>query len=257
MEKKSVAALIVTGAMVLGLSACGTNGATSDNADNSQSTSTPVITEPVDTSNFVSEETTSNTSSSTEEEVEETLGIELPPVEVAYIRDYDTDKNGTISKDEWEKWCTDHPEDTNKNMIIEDSERPQVEIPGDTSGNPDSGSTSSGGGTTTSKPSTGGSTSSGGGSSTSGGQTSKPSTGGNTSSGGSTSGGNTSGGNTSSGGSTSGGNTSGGTVATEEIPDWATGGSTSSNGDTDYELQEKIEAAGGEFNPETGGVWVP
>ena len=27
MEKKSVAALIVTGAMVLGLSACGTNGA--------------------------------------------------------------------------------------------------------------------------------------------------------------------------------------------------------------------------------------
>lgn len=255
MEKKSIAALIVTGAMVFGLSACGTNGATSDNADNSQSISTPVVTEPVDTSNFVSEETTSNTSSSTEEEVEETLGIELPPVEVAYIRDYDTDKNGTISKDEWEKWCTDHPEDTNKNMMIEDCERPQVEIPGDTSGNPDSGSTSSGGGTTTSKPSTGGGTSSGG--STSGGQTSKPSTGGNTSSGGSTSGGNTSGGNTSSGGSTSGGNTSGGTVAPEEVPDWATGGSTSSDGDTAYELQEKIEAAGGEFNPETGGVWVP
>lgn len=249
MEKKSIAALIVTGAMVFGLSACGTNGATSDNADNSQDTSTPAVTEPVDTSNFVSEETTSNTSSSTEEEVEETLGIELPPVEVAYIRDYDTDKNGTISKDEWEKWCADHPEDTNKNMIIEDSEQPQVEIPGDTSGNPDSGSTSSGGGTTTSKPSTGGGTSSGG--STSGGQTSKPSTGGNTSSGGSTSGGNTS------GGSTSGGNTSSGTVDPEEVPDWATGGSTSNSVDNESELIENIEAAGGEFDTETGMVWVP
>ena len=55
MEKKSIAALIVTGAMVLGLSACGTNGATSDNADNSQSTSTPVVTEPVDTSSQTQE----------------------------------------------------------------------------------------------------------------------------------------------------------------------------------------------------------
>lgn len=50
MEKKSIAALIVTGAMVLGLSACGTNGAASDNTGNSQSTSAPVVTEPADTS---------------------------------------------------------------------------------------------------------------------------------------------------------------------------------------------------------------
>lgn len=61
MEKKSIAALIVTGAMVLGLSACGTNGATSDNADNSQSTSTPTVTEPVDTSTQGTEKTTSET----------------------------------------------------------------------------------------------------------------------------------------------------------------------------------------------------
>lgn len=148
MEKKSIAALIVTGAMVLGLSACGTNGATSDNADNSQDTSTPAVTEPVDTSNFVSEETTSNTNSSTEE-VEETLGIELPPVEVWYVRDYDTDGNGTISKDEWEKWCADHPEDKNQNMHIEDDELPQTQTPTpDTSGNPDPGSEQ------TTKPST-------------------------------------------------------------------------------------------------------
>ena len=63
MEKKSIAALIVTGAMVLGLSACGTNGATSGNADNSQDTSTPAVTEPVDTSNQTQEveETTPDT----------------------------------------------------------------------------------------------------------------------------------------------------------------------------------------------------
>ena len=64
MEKKSIAALIVTGVMVLGLSACGTNGATSDNAANSQDTSTPAITEPVDASNQTEEvaEITPNTS---------------------------------------------------------------------------------------------------------------------------------------------------------------------------------------------------
>lgn len=67
MEKKSIAALIVTGAMVFGLSACGTNGATSDNADNSQSTSTPVVTEPVDTSNQTQEveKTTPDTAETT------------------------------------------------------------------------------------------------------------------------------------------------------------------------------------------------
>lgn len=74
MEKKSIAALIVTGAMVLGLSACGTNGATSGNADNIQDTSTPAITEPVDTSNQTQEveETTPNTAGTTPVSQEET-----------------------------------------------------------------------------------------------------------------------------------------------------------------------------------------
>ena len=67
MEKKSIAALIVTGAMVFGLSACGTNGATSDNADNIQDTSTPAVTEPVDTSSQTKEveETTPDTAETT------------------------------------------------------------------------------------------------------------------------------------------------------------------------------------------------
>lgn len=74
MEKKNIAALIVTGAMVLGLSACGTNGATSDNADNSQNTSTPAITEPVDTSSQTQEveETTPDTAETTPVSQEET-----------------------------------------------------------------------------------------------------------------------------------------------------------------------------------------
>lgn len=74
MEKKSIAALIVTGAMVFGLSACGTNGATSDNADNSQSTSTPTVTEPVDTSSQTKEveETTPDTAETTPVSQEET-----------------------------------------------------------------------------------------------------------------------------------------------------------------------------------------
>ena len=150
MEKKSIAALIVTGAMVLGVSGCGTNGATSDNADNSTpDTSTPVVTEPVDGSTSSNGGASTTTSSQTEEEVEETLGIELPPVEVWYVRDYDMDKNGTISKDEWEKWCEEHPDDKNQNMHIDDDELPQTQTPTvDTSGNPDPGSEQ------TSKPST-------------------------------------------------------------------------------------------------------
>lgn len=74
MEKKNIAALIVTGAMVLGLSACGTNGATSDNADNSQNTSTPAITEPVDASSQTQEveKTTPDTAETTPVSQEET-----------------------------------------------------------------------------------------------------------------------------------------------------------------------------------------
>lgn len=154
MEKKSIAALIVTGAMVLGLSACGTNGATSGNSDNSQDTSTPAITEPVDASS-------------------QTQEVELPPVEVFYNKDYDFDGDWTISKEEWEQWCKDHPEDTNKNMTLKDeqeaAQQQQTQVP-DTSGNPDPGSEE------TTKPST--STPS-----TSKPSTSTPSTGGNTSSG--------------------------------------------------------------------------
>ena len=55
MEKKSIAVLIVTGVMVFGLSACGSNGATSSSTDNSQDTSTPAVTEPVDTSSQIQE----------------------------------------------------------------------------------------------------------------------------------------------------------------------------------------------------------
>ena len=77
------------------------------------------------------------------EEVEQELGIELPPVDVWYVRDYDTDNNGTISKDEWEKWKADHPEDTNQNMNLSDDkvEEPETQapvIPSDGGGNPGS-----------------------------------------------------------------------------------------------------------------------
>lgn len=83
MQKKSIAALIVTGAMVLGLSACGTNGATSDNADNSQSTSTPVVTEPVDTSSQTQEveETTPTQAETTPVSQEETQPTTQPQEE--------------------------------------------------------------------------------------------------------------------------------------------------------------------------------
>ena len=153
--------------MVWGLVACGTNGATSDNSDNSQDTSTPTVTEPVDTSN-------------------QTQEVELPPVEVFYNKDYDFDGDWTISKEEWEQWCKDHPEDTNKNMTLKDEQeaaqqqqQQQTQVP-DTSGNPDPGSEE------TTKPST--STPSTSKPSTSTPSTSKPSTntpstGGNTSSG--------------------------------------------------------------------------
>ena len=74
MNMKRLTSWIVTGAMVLGLSACGTNGATSDNADNNQDTSTPAITEPVDTSNQTQEveETTPDTAETTPVSQQET-----------------------------------------------------------------------------------------------------------------------------------------------------------------------------------------
>lgn len=90
MQKKSIAALIVTGAMALSLAACGTNGATSDNADNSQDTSTPAVTEPVDTSKQTEEveETTPGAAETTPVSQEQTQQVtqqtaqsqEEPPV---------------------------------------------------------------------------------------------------------------------------------------------------------------------------------
>lgn len=162
--KRATALFMVLAAISLGLSACGTNGATSDNADNSQDTSTPAITEPVDASS-------------------QTQEVELPPVEVFYNKDYDFDGDWTISKEEWEQWCKDHPEDTNKNMTLKDeqeaAQQQQTQVP-DTSGNPDPGSEETTKPSTstpsTSKPST--STPS-----TSKPSTSTPSTSGNTSSG--------------------------------------------------------------------------
>ena len=76
---------------------------------------------------------------------------ELPPVEVFYNAEYDFDKDGTMSKAEWEQWCEDHPEDTNQNMTLKDEQQAQQEqqqqqetqtpvIPSDGGGNPDSGS---------------------------------------------------------------------------------------------------------------------
>ena len=202
--------------MVWGLVACGTNGATSDNADNSQDTSTPAVTEPVDTSN------------QTEEEEKATLEVELPPVEVFYNKDYDFDGDWTISKEEWEQWCKDHPEDTNKNMTLKDEQeaaqqqqQQQTQVP-DTSGNPDPGSEE------TTKPST--STPSTSKPSTSTPSTSKPST--STPS----TGGNTSSGNTSSGNQT--------TTSTDD--DWTE--------QDQQEWEDKIEDAGGQYAG--GGIVV-
>ena len=51
MTKKSIATLMVTGAMILGLSACGMKEAVSDSTTTpTQSTDTPAVTAPVDTS---------------------------------------------------------------------------------------------------------------------------------------------------------------------------------------------------------------
>ncbi len=237
MYKKSIAALIVTGAMVLGLSACGTNGAASDNADNSQSTSAPVVTESADTSTPEPVSTTEPNEQEipepedTQEPVEEQLGIELPPVEVFYVRDYDKDNNGTISKDEWEQWCADHPEDKNQNMHIDDDELPQTQTPTvDTSGNPDPGSEQTSK-PSTSKPST--STPSTSKPSTSTPSTSKP--------------------------STSTPSTSTPSTGTPSTSTPSSGGDTltdeeKANGEA---FDQTVEDMGGWYDPSTGITWVP
>lgn len=229
MEKKSIAALIVTGAMVLGLSACGTNGATSGSADNSQSTSTPVVTDPVDTSSQTQEveETTPDTAETTPVSQEETQPAVQPQEETPVSEEVGpkfTEVNETVYATTSVNVRSSFSADSNKvgslatgasitRTGVEDNGWSRI-VYGDSAAYVNSSYLS----------------------------TTKPSTGGNTSSGGNIS---------------SVGSTSGGTVAPEEIPDWATGGSTSSGGDTAYDLQEKTEAAGGEFNTETGGGWVP
>lgn len=200
-------------ALILSMTACG--GSNDNAADNSQDTSTPEVSQSVDTS------------SQTEEEVKETLEVELPPVEVLYVRDYDTDGNGTISKDEWEKWCAEHPEDKNQNMHIEDSEKPQTQTPTvDTSGNPDPGSEQ------TSKPSTSKP-------STSTPSTSKPST-----STPSTSKPNTSTPSTS-------------TPSTSTPADNGDNGAGNSNGFDVDDMQDWSESVGGTYDPESGMGWLP
>lgn len=168
----------------------------------------------------------------TKEEVEEELGIELPPVDVWYVHDYDTDNNGTISKDEWEKWMQDHPEDTNQNMNLNDDkvEEPETStpvIPSDGGGNPDSSAGNDAG-------------------QTSGNQGGSGNTGGNSSS------------------------VNPGQTTTPEQPttpptsggsEEAVGGSSNPGGLTEEEQanvddkKDRIEAAGGHIDG--GGFWVP
>lgn len=211
---KRATILILVGTMVWGLVACGTNGATSDNAANSQDTSTPAVTEPVDTS------------SQTEEEEKVALEVELPPVEVFYNKDYDFDGDWTISKEEWEQWCKDHPEDTNKNMTLKDEQeaaqqqqQQQAQVP-DTSGNPDPSSEE------TTKPST--STPS----------TSKPSI---------------------STPSTSKPSTSTPSTSTPSISTHSSDGDTLTEDEQQIvnDKIDKIESAGGSYDPSTGAIWFP
>lgn len=168
----------------------------------------------------------------TQEEVEQELGVELPPVEVWYVHDYDTDNNGTISKDEWEKWKADHPEDTNQNMNLSDDkvEEPETQtpvIPSDGGGNPDSGAGNDAGQSTGNQ----------GGSGNTGGNSSSVNPG------------------------TQGGNqtTPPSTPSSEE----SVGGSSTPGGLTEQEQAivddkiDRIEAAGGYYDPSTGATWVP
>lgn len=58
-------------------------------------------------------------------EPEPELNVELPPVEVTYDRQYDTNKDGVIDKAEWEAYVATHPEDLNKDMVytVDESEK--------------------------------------------------------------------------------------------------------------------------------------
>lgn len=186
-----------------------------------------------------------------EEPTYEDLGLpsdfEEPPVPVIYDIANDPNKDGAISKGEWEDWVAKHPEDKNQNMDLSDDvviETPTPEPtpnPGTSSGNNNSGGTSSGGGTSSNNNS--GGTSSGGGTTNSGGTSS-----GNNNSGGTTSGGGTSGSNN------SGGTSSGGGTTTPSTPDNDVG-TNILPGDTDISdkdmeaIKNMIEDAGGTYDP--------
>lgn len=121
--------------LALSLTAC---GAPKEEAP--EDTNTPAVTEPADTSTPESEKETN---------------FEEPPVPVIYDIANDSNKDGAISKEEWEDWVAKHPEDKNQNMDLTDDvviETPTPEPtpnPGTSSGNNNSGGTTSGGGTTT------------------------------------------------------------------------------------------------------------
>ena len=219
--------------LALSITAC---GGSNDNTSNSTpNASTPAVTEPADTSTPESEKETN---------------FEEPPVPVIYDIANDPNKDGAISKEEWDNWVANHPEDKNQNMDLSDDVVIETPTPEPT---PNTGSTTSSGG---------GSTSSGGGTTSSGGSTS--SGGGSTSSSG--------GGTTSSGGGTT------TTPSTPSTPDADPGsgmtpGSTDISDEdmeaiknmvedaggtwdpaTDEELQEAAEEIGGTYNPDTGAM---
>lgn len=58
----------------------------------------------------------------TEEELGLVEGYEAPPLDVQYSVENDLDKDGAISKSEWEAWVAAHPEDTNKDMYLSPEE---------------------------------------------------------------------------------------------------------------------------------------
>ena len=113
--------------LALSLTAC---GAPKEEAP--EDTNTPAVTEPADTSTPESEKETN---------------FGEPPVPVIYDIANDSNKDGAISKEEWEDWVAKHPEDKNQNMDLTDDvviETPTPEPtpnPGTSSGNNNSGGT--------------------------------------------------------------------------------------------------------------------
>lgn len=241
MNMKRLTFWIVTGAMVLGLSACGTNGATSDNADNSQDTSTPAITEPVDASSQTQEvvETTPDTAETTPVSQEETPVLEEVGPKFTEVNEtvyattsvnvrssYSADSNKVGSLSAGASATRTGVGDNGWSRIIYNGNEAYVSsdylttTKPDTSGNPDPGSEQ------TSKPSTSKP-------STSTPSTSKP--------------------------STSTPSTSTPSTSTPSTSTPSSGGDTltdeeKANGEA---FDKTVEDMGGYVNPSTGGFWVP